>query len=72
MSNMSYCRFENTLSDLLDCEGALHDLDYDLDGKDEHDEPLSKSEHRAAKQLLQECRSLAETFKEELDLWDRQ
>ena len=72
MSNMSYCRFENTLNDLLDCECALRDLGYDLDGKDEHDEPLSKSEHRAAKRLLQQCRSMAETFEEELDLLDRQ
>jgi hypothetical protein len=25
MSNMSYCRFENTLSDLRDCELALEE-----------------------------------------------
>tara|TARA_X000001382_G_scaffold93690_2_gene68245 strand:+ start:685 stop:912 length:228 start_codon:yes stop_codon:yes gene_type:complete len=27
MGNMSYCRFENTSSDLLDCMEALEDLD---------------------------------------------
>lgn len=26
MSNMSYCRFQNTLSDLRDCESALETL----------------------------------------------
>ena len=26
MSNMSYCRFENTLGDLRDCKGALDDM----------------------------------------------
>lgn len=25
MSNMSYCRFQNTLSDLMDCEENLFD-----------------------------------------------
>lgn len=25
MSNMSYCRFENTVSDLVDCEEHIHD-----------------------------------------------
>lgn len=25
MSNMSYCRFENTVSDLLDCRGHIND-----------------------------------------------
>lgn len=27
MANMSYCRFENTYSDLADCVGALVDCD---------------------------------------------
>ncbi len=37
MSNMSYCRFQNTLGDLRDCKEALDDED-DLPkkGTDEH------------------------------------
>ena len=38
MSNMSYCRFENTARDLVDCvqairQGEIHELNkYELDG----------------------------------------
>ena len=38
MGNMSYCRFENTARDLVDCvnainRGEIHDLsNYELDG----------------------------------------
>ena len=38
MANMSYCRFENTARDLLDCvnainRGEIHELNnYELDG----------------------------------------
>ena len=38
MSNMSYCRFENTARDLVDCvdainRGEIHELNnYELDG----------------------------------------
>ena len=38
MSNMSYCRFENTARDLVDCvnairQGDIHELNnYELDG----------------------------------------
>ena len=34
MSNMSYCRFHNTLIDLRDCADHIHDDDTDL-GLDE-------------------------------------
>ena len=34
MSNMSYCRFENTLDDLRDCEDNLHDPKLSADEKD--------------------------------------
>ena len=29
MSNMSYCRFSNTLGDFQDCLASIHDLDDD-------------------------------------------
>lgn len=48
MANMSYCRFENTLSDLQDCHQALW---YLLDGES----PLSDSEERAAAKLVDLC-----------------
>lgn len=48
MSNMSYCRFENTLNDVRDCHGALQDLFYG------DEEPLSQRELNAAKSLVHE------------------
>lgn len=50
MSNMSYCRFENTLYDLLDCYRSLDD-----DTKD-----MSRSEFMARKKLLELCETIAE------------
>lgn len=55
MANMSYCRFQNTLSDLADCEGALNDGCLD-------DDDLSEDELRAAKRLIRLCKSIADDF----------
>lgn len=33
MSNMSYCRFENTYNDLIDCEDHVNDDDLDAEEK---------------------------------------
>lgn len=50
MPNMSYCRFENTDSDLADCENKLQGMiEEGGHGK------LSDSELRAAKSLLERC-----------------
>ena len=46
MSNMSYCRFENTLNDLRDCEEHLDDDD------------LSKSEKEYRDRLLKLCKRI--------------
>jgi hypothetical protein len=51
MANMSYCRFENTMRDLRDCEEALR-----RDGLD----GLSDDELRAAKRLIRVCASIVE------------
>lgn len=51
MSNMSYCRFQNTLADLQDCFDAIYDLDGDLS-------MLSTAEKRAAMELIDLCNSL--------------
>lgn len=59
MSNMSYCRFQNTLQDLRDCQQALQ-----MDGMGD----LSKEELSAAKSLIGICSGIAEEFGEELDM----
>lgn len=52
MSNMSYCRFQNTLIDLLDCEQALDNIAGNL-------AELSKEEARAADSLIRTCARIA-------------
>ena len=59
MANMSYCRFENTLSDLQDCNDALCDVNT-LDR-------FSESERRAAERLIRLCREIADDFEEMID-----
>jgi len=49
MSNMDYCRFQNTLGDLRDCLAALEDND-----------DLSEEEARARKALVKVCAEIAE------------
>lgn len=53
MSNMSYCRFENTYNDLRDCAGALEEPNH---GK------LSASERQARRSLLDLCAAITEAF----------
>lgn len=68
MSNMSYCRFQNTLTDLRECESVLEDA-YNFSDID-----LSQDEMRALKRLIPVCQSIvdhaerlenAEDFEEE-------
>lgn len=51
MSNMSYCRFQNTSKDLYDCCEAVEDL---INGKGK----LSREELQAAKKLAEAAQSL--------------
>ena len=51
MSNMSYCRFRNTLSDLADCQEYLESL---LAGDTEYG-ALSREELNAAVELVETC-----------------
>ena len=56
MSNMGYCRFQNTLSDLRDCLETL-------EGENEHyqePEDLSDEEYRAMIRLIEICRDIIE------------
>jgi hypothetical protein len=58
MANMSYCRFENTVDDLSDCQSVLREIG--LEG-------LSKTELDCAKQLISLCIDIAETNSDLLD-----
>lgn len=48
MSNMSYCRFQNTLADLRDCQEHLHDDD------------LSETEEGHRRKLVELCQEIVE------------
>ena len=50
MGNRSYCRFENTVTDLLDCEVFVGDMD------------LSDRENKKRIQLIEVCRRIALQF----------
>lgn len=60
MANMSYCRFQNTLSDLLDCKTALDDY---VNGADP-DAISSREERFKAKRLIEVCREISDSFEE--------
>ena len=60
MSNMSYCKFENTLSDLNDCYADLEGRDFDLDGADEDGNKLSVEELAAAIRLVVLCNKITD------------
>lgn len=62
MSNMSYCRFRNTLGDLTDCEGALEEL---FNGDSD---PLSRAELAAAKALVRKSFEIVARFADALEL----
>ena len=55
MSNLSYCRFQNTVPDLSDCADALEEIDGNL-------AELSKDEAQAATRLIELCCRVAEQF----------
>ena len=46
MSNMGYCRFQNTVNDLEDCQEHIFDDD------------LSKDEEKARRRLIQICKDI--------------
>lgn len=55
MANMSYCRFQNTLPDLRDCQEAMDDAD------------LSPEESQARERLLLLCEQIASDFADEIE-----
>ena len=50
MPNMSYCRFENTYRDLLDCSRNMDNI-------------TSKSEHDYMRRLIDVCEDIIDTYK---------
>lgn len=56
MSNMSYCRFENTLSDLRDC---YNNMDEDLDD--------SETEKSSRECLIRLCKKIVDRYGESDD-----
>jgi len=58
MGNMSYCRFENTYRDLLDCSRNMFNIE-------------SKSEHDYMIRLVDVCRDIIDTYEmNKLGEWD--
>ena len=49
MGNMSYCRFQNTLTDLRECEESIT-------------EELSTEEHKARTKLVKVCRQIVDAY----------
>lgn len=56
MSNMSYCRFQNTLLDLRDCHEVMFEED-----------ELSLEEVRARRQLIELCHDIAQDAEDEYE-----
>jgi hypothetical protein len=58
MSNMGYCRFENTYNDLQDCLDAL----CDEGGIEGVEEGANKYEKPYVRKLVELCQEIAESF----------
>ena len=52
MGNMSYCKFQNTLSDLIDCRNTIEEM---VTGDEDELFTLSREEARAAENLAEQC-----------------
>ena len=55
MSNMSYCRFENTANDLTDCDEHMEDA------------TLSEAEKAARLRLIRICCRIASDYEHEIE-----
>jgi hypothetical protein len=66
MSNMSYCRFQNTTQDLQDCIDAV-DTMINNKGKDEDGETLSRNEENAMLEMIQQAKHFSEIASELAD-----
>ena len=66
MSNMSYCRFQNTTQDLQDCIDAV-DTMINNKGKDENGETLSRNEENAMIEMIEQAKHFSEIASELAD-----
>jgi len=64
MSNMSYCRFQNTNGDLQDCIRAIDEIVGDIDTYGDSENLLSPEEEIAADNMEALCRRYLELRKE--------
>ncbi len=62
MSNMSYCRFENTFGDLEDCYHALHEEG----GVEGVEQDANEYEKPYIKRLIELCKDIVEEFGDEV------
>lgn len=62
MSNMSYCRFQNTSGDLDDCQNALEGL------ANGDERALSRDELYAAKRLVNTCLDIVTVVAEHIGI----
>lgn len=62
MSNMSYCRFENTYNDLRDCLDAL-----DNSSVEELEEHASEYGRHYIRKLIKLCIRISDNYKDELN-----
>lgn len=73
MTNMSYCRYRNTLRDLGDCADDMEERLHPRFSQDDNDmpcSPLSKEEAHAAKKLLLKCLDIVNLAMEETGIED--
>ena len=59
MSNMSYCRFENTYNDLVDCKDSLYE-----NGIEYLEKNTNQHEKKYIKKLIQLCKEISEDYGE--------
>ena len=64
MSNMSYCRFQNTLRDMCDCVYDMQER-ANNDGLDEHGEALSDYEKSALRSMYNLASEMVKNFNED-------
>ncbi len=66
MSNMSYCRFENTLTDLIDCRNAIEENGGGGALLQRFYNTLNENEKKAFKGLVRCCETISERYSDEL------
>lgn len=58
MPNMSYCRFENTVNDMYDCQQAIEEAVMEGKTPSEFMEEMSDYEKSAFDSMLQSCKDM--------------